>query len=66
MANDTHLPIGNGVTSVRRVLVPKVEFALEKFLEGRRKRAKGLKGMSKTRNGPWWHPRNQSPATHPE
>lgn len=38
MKNNVHLGGTFGPAPVRRVLLPKVEFALEKFLQDRRKR----------------------------
>lgn len=40
MSNNTHYGSSFGPTPVRRIPLPKFEFALEKFLEDRRKRPK--------------------------
>lgn len=47
MTNNTHFGSGFGPLPVRRVPMPKFEFALEKFLEERRKRPKDEESVSR-------------------
>jgi hypothetical protein len=63
MSNDTHFGAGFGPSPVRRVPMPKFEFALEKFLEDRRKRSKEEADASgeATRDAGRMTPRDKSP-----